>query len=70
MKTEEYRIKKPYWIKRLRERQYDRVYFKNGYHRDAQFMEVECRGIEETEDVFIIKLGKIISVVSPTLGVK
>ena len=76
-KTEEYREIKDYWIKRLLDadgfhKKYDRVIFKNGYSATAPTIEIEFKGLScgtaKSEwsgnwkgDVFIIKLGKIIS---------
>ena len=59
-KNEEYRFIKPYWIKRLRGKEYDVVHFRNGYSSNAPELYVECMGIEEEGDIFIIKLGKIL----------
>lgn len=51
-------------------KQYDQIEFRNGYQKDAPKLLIECKGISIgkpsgpgnelfTEDVFIIKLGKI-----------
>ena len=61
-KTEEYRLAKPYWVKRLQGKEYTEVHFRNGYTRQAPFMRVECRGIDLKDGVFIIRLGKILAV--------
>lgn len=58
-KTEEYRGKTPYWIKRLRGKTFDEVHFRNGYGRNAPLLKVKCLDIEEDTEVFIIKLGEI-----------
>lgn len=58
-KDEEFRIAKPYWVKRLRGKKFDVVHFRNGYSRLSPEMWVECLGIEEEEGYFVIKLGKI-----------
>lgn len=68
-KTEEYRIIKPYWVKRLIDREYDRVIFRNGYAKDASIVSKKYLGYEiknitheffgdEQISVFAIKLGK------------
>lgn len=61
-KTEEYRLIKPHWEKRLRNKKFDVVCFRNGFHVNSPIMYVECLGIEESKEdkVFIIKLGKVL----------
>jgi len=59
LKKEEYREIKPYWIKRLRGREYEEIHFRNGYGLNAPKMIVECKGIEERDNTFVIKLGQI-----------
>lgn len=46
-KPYEYRLVKPYWTKRLEGRHFDEVHFRLGYARDAPFMRIEVRGIEQ-----------------------
>lgn len=76
-KREEYREVKPYWIRRFTLKaiifkSFDTITFRNGYAKDAPTMVVECEGITIGKarpewsdnwqgDVFIIKLGNIIS---------
>jgi len=70
-KKEEYREVKQYWIKRLHNKEFDYVQFRNGYSKDSPIIRVEfiCirlhKGKKEwgapPEPVFIIKLGKILS---------
>lgn len=74
-KKEEYREMKLYWINRLVEYEwyyegtqfydFDIIVFKNGYDTNAPKIVVECLGNPEwgapKENVFIIKLGKILS---------
>lgn len=71
IKKEEYREIKDYWVKRLTNKKFDKVLFKNGYNKDAPTMIVECKGIEtttgktewgaeEAENYFVIRLGKIL----------
>ena len=68
-KTEEFRIIKPYWVKRLVNRNYDRVIIRNGYASNAPTISLEYLGYElknithpffgdEQVSVFAIKLGK------------
>lgn len=69
-KKEEYRIIKPYWDKRLENREYDTVKFRWGYRKNSPVMYVECLGIQKggkgkvewgwDEECYIIKLGKIL----------
>ena len=40
----EYRKQSPYWRKRLEDRKYDAIQFRNGYAKDAPEMLVEYRG--------------------------
>ena len=65
----EYRDIKPYWTKRLFEedgsvRNYDIIYFRNGYSKDCRKMKVEFKGVEEGEfhgrKVYAIKLGDVL----------
>ena len=63
-KTEEFRRKTPFWIKRLAGRHYEEIHFRNGYNKSARFMRVQFLGVSEGEfeahPAFIIKLGKIL----------
>jgi hypothetical protein len=72
-KREEYREIKPYWNKRLNSREYDVIKFRNGYARNAPEMIVELKeicsslgivewGAPERESVYILKLGKVLSI--------
>jgi len=77
-KKEEYREVKPYWRKRLNDkndnyREFDIVRFKNGYQKNAPFVDVELRGInlantgkqewgaEPFQVYYILSLGKILN---------
>ena len=60
-KTIEYRDKTEYWKKRLENREYDVIKFRNGYRKDAPTMLVEYNGYDIT-DRYEIKLGKITEV--------
>jgi len=59
-KKEEYRDVKPYWDRRLLGKNYDKIYFKNGYGKNVPFMIVECKGIEKRNETYVIILGKIL----------
>lgn len=73
-KTSEYREIKPYWDVRLKNKEYDEIYFKNGYAKDAPFMRVEWKGCYKNEVImdgdeiqvpasaYIIELGKILEI--------
>jgi hypothetical protein len=71
VKKEEYREIKPHWNKRLLNKTYDVIIFRNGYSKDSPSMKVEFLGLQKglgieewganlKEKVYIIKLGKII----------
>ena len=62
IKIEEYRDVKPYWSKRLDNKEYDEIYFRNGYSKTSPFMIVEWKGCERKGDQYIIHLGKIIKI--------
>ena len=69
MKKEEYREIKPYWVKRLVNRNYDVIRFRNGYSPDSPVFDIEFKGLARgigmpewgapKSPVFIIKLGEI-----------
>lgn len=61
-KTEEYRELKPYWVKRLEDQTFGKIWFKNGYGKNVPFMRVEWKGINKSNDTYIIKLGKILEI--------
>ncbi len=60
-KTIEYRDKTPYWTTRLSNKNYDYIYFRNGYSKDAPMMLVEYKGVDIT-DQFEITLGEVLYV--------
>ena len=60
-KTTEYRDKTDYWKKRIEDREYDVIKFRNGYATDAPIMLVEYKGYDIT-DRYELKLGKITEV--------
>ena len=60
----EYRDKKPYWTKRLFNKEnkpieYDFIFFRNGYSKDCRKMEVEFKGIK-VSNKYEILLGNIV----------
>ena len=59
-KTIEYRDIKPYWTKRLENRHYDIIIFRNGYKKLAPEMIVEYNGLDILDRKYAIKLGKIL----------
>ena len=61
-KTIEYRDKTDYWKKRIEDREYDVIKFRNGYATDAPIMLVEYKGYDIT-DRYELKLGKITEVI-------
>ena len=60
-KTTEYRDKTDYWKRRIEDREYDVIKFRNGYATDAPIMLVEYKGYDIT-DRYELKLGKITEV--------
>lgn len=73
IKDEEYREVKDYWEKRLVDKDYDVICFRNGYNKNAPEVTVEFKGLcvgfgftewgaPEDETVFKLKLGKILKV--------
>jgi hypothetical protein len=66
-KTTEYRDKTDYWKRRIEDREYDIIKFRNGYAKDAPTMLVEYEGYDvgftgKCEEKYMINLGKIIEV--------
>jgi hypothetical protein len=71
-KTEEYREIKPYWSRRLESKNFDAIQFRNGYSKNAPTMIVSLVDIVKSvgckkwgapsDQVYVLKLGKIISV--------
>jgi hypothetical protein len=70
VKREEYREMKPYWHKRLANRKYDAIQFRNGYSKDAPTMLVELKsilsglgiiewGAPAAHPVYILTLGNV-----------
>lgn len=73
IKREEYREMKPYWHKRLLNKSYDAIRFRNGYAKYSPVITVELKGLSsglgiiewgapERESVYILSLGKVLSV--------
>ena len=71
VKKEEYREMKPYWHKRLRNKSYDVIRFRNGYAKNSPTLTVEYKGLQsglgivewgapEGKPVYILKMGKIL----------
>ena len=69
-KKEEYREIKGYWAKRLFNRQYDIIRFRNGYSPDSPVFDIEYKGFTlgvgnaawgaPDVPVYIIKLGEVL----------
>jgi hypothetical protein len=62
----EYRDVKPFWQSRLydangKKRSYDSIEFINGYNADAKRMITKYEGFERRGNLFLIKVGKILS---------
>lgn len=78
-KVTEYREYKPYWERRLLNKKFDEIHFRNGYSKNAPFMKVVWEGMTTIspastkfkpvngEDLkgryFAIKLGDILEVI-------
>jgi hypothetical protein len=64
----EYRRQSPHWRKRLENREYDAILFRNGYAADAPEMLVEFRGLcrygSGPNSHYAIRLGKILRIKS------
>jgi hypothetical protein len=62
----EYRRQSRYWRKRLEERKYDTILFRNGYAEDAPEMLVEFRGLrcygKGRDAYYAIRLGRILKI--------
>lgn len=62
----EYRKQSSYWRKRLEDRKYDAILFRNGYAKNAPEMLVEFRGLrrygDERSAYYAIRLGKILRI--------
>ena len=72
IKKEEYREIKPYWRKRLLNKKFDAIHFRNGYAKDAPCFTIKLTGFyrslgivewgaPEGKEVFILQLGEIIT---------
>jgi|ERR1043165_4449114 hypothetical protein len=63
-KRYEFRIAKPYWRRRLENRRYDFIEFRNGYSKQAPTMKVIFEGIQKRRikqvEFYCIRLGNII----------
>jgi len=70
-KREEYREIKPYWNKRLIDKKYDAISFRNGYGKNAPTMLIELKAIIQGhgrpewgsgyEQRYILRLGAILT---------
>ena len=69
-KKQEYREIKPYWSKRLIDKKYDVILFRNGYHKDAPKLLIPLTriwigygktkwGAPLNKEVFILSLGDL-----------
>ena len=62
----EYREVKPYWKKRIADKSFDLIHFRNGYSKSSPAMLVEYNGydfcIYEGKKHYRIKLGKIVKI--------
>jgi len=65
-KRVEYRAQTPYWRKRLEERTYEVIQFRNGYATNAPVMVVEFRGLRRYSKgrnaYYAIRLGRILKI--------
>ncbi len=62
----EHRDQSPYWRKRLEERKYDVIQFRNGYATNAPVMVVKFRGLRRygkgRKAYYAIQLGRILKI--------
>ena len=62
----EYRKRSPYWRKRLEDRNYDALLFRNGYAKDAPEMLVKFRGFRRygkgRTAYYASRLGRILKI--------
>lgn len=65
-KREEYRCATTFWKKRLIERKYDEIHFRNGYQTDAPWMRAEFKDIGyktgSPNGTYVITLGRVLEV--------
>lgn len=57
----EYREIKTYWTKRLENKQFDEIHFKNGYSKNAPFMRIKLNKIIKNKE-YELHLGKILEI--------
>ena len=73
-KTQEYRLCTAFWVRRLEDRTYDEIQFRNGYNKDAPTMRVEWLGISMCEfdgqECYVISLGRILELSDPKNGIE
>jgi ASC-1-like (ASCH) protein len=64
-KREECREMKPCWHKRLLNKKYDAISFRNGHSKNAPAMLIEfkllLRGAPEAQPVYMLRLGEILT---------
>ena len=61
-KTKEFRDIKPYWTTRFLNKEFDEIYFKNGYSKKSPFMRVEWKGMNVEDNRYAISLGRVLEV--------
>ena len=61
-KKEEYRRNILYWVKRILKKEFDEIFFRNGYTLGRPWMRVESRyvHVNDVDDIITLGLGKII----------
>jgi hypothetical protein len=61
-KRVEYRKRTPYWQKRLEDRKYDVIKFRNGYQTNAPEMVVQFRGLRKRGKNYEILLDRVLKI--------
>lgn len=59
-KKKEFRDRTDYWERRLTNKKYTHVRFRNGYQTEAPEMIVELKRIKETDECYELHLGPIV----------
>ncbi len=60
----EYREATAYWKKRIEDRDYDEIHFRNGYRANAPFMRVEYLGYFKCAGHYSLRLGNILEIIN------
>ena len=60
-KRVDWRKVKPYYAQRLEDKQYDRVCFRNGYHKDAPRATYEYKGYKQHKELYMIFVSQCIN---------